>query len=241
MNKNKIKKNKKHPMKKTISQKKDEKDFIGYLKTKPFFVGFVIIILLVILFILLTPKYNLNENLLSATYGNNLHTQHQEALDYYLLEVKSKLNGDYSTTLDDDYYQSYKEDILWLKQKLTNLKNDSISNYYLKELAFNMALESILIINEEIPYDFYIINKEERIFSSLNEKYFDQNFEYNVDVMDLFSGENEKYKIFVEEYNKIMNEYFNQKIFIINNSKEVERKFIEANKIFILSDPLALS
>ena len=114
-------------------------------------------------------------------------------------------------------------------------------NLLIKQLAFNTAFEGVLIVNENVGYEYFIEDYEGTINSALNEKYFDQNFENNLEVMNMFIGEKEKLNIFLTEYNSIMRDYFDYKVFIIKNSNSLERQFIEANKLFILSDPLALS
>ncbi len=235
MNKNKKKTKIDYSKKNPVKQ-----DFLSYLKKRPFFLGFFIVLIIVIFVLLLTQRQSINDDVMSLTYGKVLHTEHLSGFEYHLSQIEEQLDGDYQTTIEDDYFYSFKEDILWLKQREAEIYNNP-KDLFVKQLAFNMAFEGVLIVNENSIYDYYIEDYEERINSALSEKYFDQNFENNFEVKDTFSGEKEKFSIFLNEYNSIMRDYFDYKIFVIKNSNSVERKFVEANKIFILSDPLALS
>ncbi len=222
-------------------RQKNKENLFDSIKKRPLFLIFLITLITVCLILFFSQKQDLNENILSLNYGNTLHKQHVEAIESYLNEIEVQLNGSYDSVVEDDYLYSFKEDLLWFKQREQEIYEAKGPEFFLKELAFNMALEGMLIINEDIVYDFYITDYDLRINSALKEEYFYQDFKTNIDVNEIFFSEEAKYQVFVKEYNKIMLDYFNQKVFIINNSNEIERRFIEANKLFILADPLTLS
>lgn len=239
--KKKSKKFKEKETKNNSINTRKENNFINYLKSRPFFLGFIIILIIISISLFFSSRQSFDENLLSLTYGKILHEEHLSGFDYHLSQIEKQLDGVYETTLEDDYFYSFKEDILWLKEREAQIYKTSRTNLFVKELALNMAFEGILIVNENSVYDYYIKDYDTRINLALEEKYAPQDFKNNYEIIETFIGEEEKFKIFLNEYNSIMQDYFDYKIFTIKNSSSVERKFVEANKIFILSDPLALS
>ena len=109
------------------SKKNQSNDFLEYLKKRPYFVGFSVILIIIVFALLLTPRQEFEETTLSLIYGKALHEHHLNEIEYHLTQVEKKLNGTYQTTLEDDYYYSFKEDILWLKQREEELcKNTKI-------------------------------------------------------------------------------------------------------------------
>ncbi|HNV01325.1 MAG TPA: hypothetical protein PKK60_02760 [archaeon] len=226
---------------KNNSKKESKESILDYIKKRPFFLIFFIGLIISIIILISLPREDISEIFISTSYGKVLHDQHVLAIDEYLLEVETQLDEDYESAVEDDYLYSFKEDLLWLRNLENKIFQESKKDFFIKELAFNLALESVLIVNEDSAYDFYMTDYELRIEEAKKEQYFSQNFENNEEIKNLFLGEDAKFEIFIKEYNQIMKDYFDYKSFVMNQSDNIERKFIEANKIFILSDPLTLS
>ncbi len=207
---------------------------MSFVEDKKWFVLFMVIFLLAVLALLLTavqPSYSTEK----AAYAKQLLEENNAELDLRISDMDTLLAQAPTSTLDDDYYHSIKDDMLWLKAKQTAVFNSKPeSKVAVKQMAFTMFFESILAINDGFTMDIGTPNYQERINYALT---MDINYpllltdEEATATFDAF-GEKE---IFQREVRSLFEEYITNKKAIINATDSLERKYVEAKKISWIS------
>ncbi|MEK6958998.1 MAG: hypothetical protein AABW59_03065 [archaeon] len=222
-------------------------DLAGFVKSKPWFVLWVVLALAVVILFFwslsLAEDYSSEKNLAAKSF----YSQNQMMLDQYISDVNEILEGPFETTLEDDYAYSAKHDLEWLKameKKVYESKPNS--DVYAKELAFTFFFERLISLNEDVAYaedttDYAgTISNATNLASPLIADYNDLYDYYNTTITEaeldemLLNKDKEK-QIFYSTLTLVMGEYFAEKKLILAAEGSQERKYVEAKKLTFLS------
>jgi len=223
-------------MKKHIKhiEAKASSSLIVFVSEKKWFVLFVDIFLLAILAIAITatqPAYSAEK----AAYAKQLAAENNATLDQTILDMDALIAQTPTSTLDDDYYHSIKDDMVWLKAKQNAVFNSKpASEVAVKEVAFTMFMESVIQINNDFTMDIGTPNYQERIDYALN---VDINYPTLITDEELnatFDSFGE-ISVFRKELRSLFEEYVANKKTLINTADSIERKYVEAKKVVWVS------
>jgi len=226
---------KKSKNKKTIKKEIKKKTNTGeFIKKYP---GVVVAIIFSIFLIILTVwsvgifDPNLNEKIAQGTI---IHQNNQLEMDQ-MLEALDLLGTDYENSYDEYYLLSIKEDYLWLKQKDLEIYNKGGSDFYIKEFAVFIFMNTLLEANDELVYDYDYFNEENVISKGQGVKLAYNNFTFD-EVETIFEESPSEKIIFQDTIAQLINEYEKMKKEIINGNYPTNRKYVEAKKLIILSN-----
>ena len=222
---------------KTINQKKGlVSNSISFAKSKPYFVIALIFSLALIAFfiyITIVPPSQLTQE--EVDYASSLFMQNSNDLNEMLTNVTEELTLTPSTTLEDDYLNSIKDDIDWLTSKQKNVyyysKRDDV---LINELAFTVLMQKIIDVDSYFALDLGVPDYEAKINEAKTITLKGENFFTKTDLNEMFSDLAVQQKFF-NALNQQLAQYERSRRLIIDNSTSVERKFVESKKLVILS------
>ncbi|MCX6803744.1 MAG: hypothetical protein NTY48_04195 [Candidatus Diapherotrites archaeon] len=141
-----------------------------------------------------------------------------------------------TSTINDDYYTSTKQDIDWLKNKETQLyKTPPIRLLFARELAYSGVMQLVMTINTSTVFQL----SEQDYTSSINEAK-NQGITMPMilsqqEIDDTFSSSEEK-DAFNKTCEELFKEYVALKKQILESNASKERKFVEAKKLLWITD-----
>jgi|GEM_PF-2167924 len=207
---------------------------MNFVFEKKWFVLFIDIFLLAILVIALSsmqPSYSAEK----ADYAKQLYAENTATLDQMILDMNTLIAQAPASTLDDDYYHSIKDDMLWLKSKQDSVFNSKPSNEVaVKEVAFTTFMESIIQLNDDFTMDIGTPNYEERINYALNVDINYPTLLSEDEAKEMFKEWGEE-STFRKEIRTLFEEYISNKKVLLNTADSLERKYVEAKKIIWIS------
>jgi hypothetical protein len=222
---------------KKITKKKEldiSKSFSEFYKKYPGFIyGIIIAIIIIILAIwsigAVDPYAVEKEEQARVT-----HQTIQMQIDEMLLALDT-IDNNYDDFYDDDYYNSIKDDFIWLKEKDIETFSRKGEDYYLREFANFIFLNRLLALNEEFLLDFYDFDEELIIEQAKGVELDTEDITTLFEIDELFENELINKDIFYDQLNELINEYQLNKKLILNGDSGRERKFVEAKKLLMLS------
>jgi len=214
--------------KKFTSKEKDS--FINFIKAKPGFVFVFVVFSLIILWTVFSSSTNFEDLTLSANYAKQASEMIRADINGLVESIDEEIALGFTQTIEDDYFYSFRDDLKWIENKEREIFNSSPNKDVLvKEMALTLAMEDIVYVNEQAGYDFYAIEYDSAIEQAKNLDYNYKSLAIDT-VLELFAGEEEKFLIFENTYNEIMQSYFYYKMNYVNSDSSKERRFIEAKK-----------
>ncbi len=217
--------------KKNIKKKTNTSEFI---KNYP---GAIIAIIFSILIIILTIwsiglfDSNLNEKIVQ---GTTIHQNNQFEIDQ-MLQALELIGTEYETEYDEHYYSSIKEDFLWLKQKDNEIYNKGNKDFYIEQFAVFIFMSVLFEANEEFIYDYYYFDEENVISNGKSVKLTYNNFIFD-DINEIFNDDANELIIFQNTIARLIEEYEAMKKDILNGNYPINKKYVEAKKLIILSN-----
>jgi len=209
---------------------------LSFAKSKPYFVIALIFSLALIAFfiyITIIPPSQITQE--EADYASALFEQNNSDLNEMLTNVNDELTLTPSTTIEDDYLNSIKDDLDWLVEKQKTVyyysKRDDV---LINELAFTVLMQKIIDVDSYFALDIGTPDYEAKINEAITVTLQGENFFTKTDLNEMFSDFAVQQKFF-NALNEQLAQYERSKRLIIDNSTSVERKFVESKKLVILS------
>ncbi len=207
----------------------------GFVKKYPgFVIALVVVIALLIVAVALMFPQSEDDTFELNMYSKMYHQDNQSYFDEVIASIDTELeNGEFDSVLNDDYLYSIRDDIVWLKEKESEIYlGYNGKELFTREVAFMQFSELVLSLNETFSYD--ILEPEyEATISLAQEKEFSVPEIIGIeDLQQIFAEEGGNYSaIFDETIKSLSTEYFNMKRAIVNGNSSIERRFVEAKKI----------
>jgi len=198
------------------------------------FVVAVIVTLLAILVILVSSMQT-SDSMQNAAFASELFQENQANLQEYRANVDEQLSLGFETTLDDDYLYSMRDDLDWMINKEKELYNSKPnSEVYLKEIAFILSAQKIIEINDAFSFEIGEPNYEEKIALAMSTDINTPVLLTQSELTESFATglEREKFLLYTKQ---IFDEYAKEKKVLIQNTDSLERKYVEAKKLLLLS------
>jgi hypothetical protein len=215
-------------------QKSPFSSIILFVKQKP---GFVIAVALTIIILYLffssyTPNITPYANALTS---KQFHEENLLLFNDYLVAIDEQLALPSEDPIEDIYLQSIKEDILWLQKKeMQTFNSKPNTDVLVKEITFSFFAQKIVQLNEDFSFDIGELDYERTI---------NQAFDANIpsipiltedEINETFQIQREK-ELFNVTKNILFEEYLAKKYAILEGDYPLERKYVEAKKLILLS------
>lgn len=225
-------KHKKNKNKKSTEVKQSVSDGVFskknvFEKFPGFYAAIIFTILVFVAYGLMIFDLTANTRSADATY---LSEEINFLMDYYIEDIDYSLSQEGNDDLEKVYLISMRDEFEWIKIKEKEAYNDfPLSDAEHREVALYFFVESILNLNEIVSFELGSPDYE----SEINRALLDQN-----DLPDIISpalkefdlDESEKNKI-VSHFNKLLEEYIQEKIVLIKTLQSAEKKYVEARKV----------
>lgn len=223
-------------------------DASAFVKKYPgFVVAAVIAVFVIIAFFASSSATRYSPTDEQVSVSKSLYEENQLQLDGLIEGVNEQLNGNYESTLEDDYFNSMKDDFVWLKARETELYYARpAQDAYAREIAFTLFMQKVLQANEDSAYLLESENFDSTIaaaqkvsapvIKNLNslEDFFHAGL-VQEDYDAITEGSPYLESKFLAATNALIEEYYSAKALIINGASGQERKYVEAKKIMLLS------
>jgi len=217
-----------------FSIKESVENFIELVKSKPLFFGALLLVIIFALILVLLPQ-NSTEASEKADYAKQVHIDNVFVLDGFIAMLdENKPTGE--TTLEDDYYYSIRDDLEWLKIKEDYLYNSKpASGAYPKSIAFSFFAQLVIEINDSFSIETGVVDQSAIIAQALDTNVLPYDFlGDDADANGAFNADEKK--VFNETVAYLTNQYTSDKKTLINRTSSLERKYVEAKKIILLSE-----
>ncbi|MFA5930915.1 MAG: hypothetical protein WC821_01230 [archaeon] len=227
-------------MKKSVQKKQVSKinSFVhkinSFAKEKPYFV--IALIISIIIILLFTYAYYLGDGASEkAGLAKQIYLDLNMVTEEYKQNLLLEMANPVESTLDDDYLYSIQDDLEWIQAKNKEIFYSKPSNdVFAKEAALSMSAEYIIQLNVDFSFEIGEANKEEKIATALVTDVNTPVLFNDDELMQLFENERER-KVFLSTAKEIFEDYVRTKKLLIQNSTSLERKYVEAKKIVLLS------
>lgn len=223
---------------KPTSFDKKENTFQNYLlfaKNNKGFLVALIIFLGSILFLqlFLTQDYAQEK----ATYAQEMYTNNQTEINYYINLVEEQLIEEKEDILDDYFLASTRGDFIWLKEKEQELFNSKPNgDLYAKEAAFSVFLLKIIELNEAFSIQMGDPDFNYIIESAISEQIAIPFLISQERLIVLFDGDVREANIFSNTINYLFNDYISLKKKMISQSDVLEAKYVESKKLLLVPE-----
>jgi len=210
-------------------------DIKNFVKKYPGFVFAIIFSIIIILLFLasITPTDPELEERLS--YAQQMHFENVLFVEDTLQIFEAELDGNYEDTLEDDYLMSTIWDLEWFSKKEAEIyASKPTSDVFVKEISVAAFRNRMIELNEEVTFDVLNFDQGYIIKSALETEPV-QNFITDEDLLEVFEDNEVDKKLFLDTLDYLVKSYFEEKKTLINNSTTLERKFVEAKKIVLLT------
>jgi len=204
------------------------------IKSKPFFFIALLIVIIFAIVLILIPQAE-TEASDKADYAKQVHADNVYAINGLIDMVdQNKPMGD--TTLTDDYYYSIRDDLEWLKVKENYLFISPPSTAaYPRGIAFSAFAGLVVQINDSFSIEAGVSDQTGKIAQALDT---------NVIPFDFLSGDTDsdgaftptEKQVFIDTVAYLTDKYVSDKKELINATTSIERKYVEAKKILLLSE-----
>ena len=221
---------------------------LAFAKKYPgFVIASVLAVFVIIIFFASSLMTGYSPTSEQVSLSKDLYAQNQQQLDDLAASADAQLNGDYQSTLEDDYFASVKDDFKWLKAEETTLYYARpAQDAYPKELAFTIFMQKIVQVNEDSAYLLDSDNLDTAIAAAQNvsvpvvkdlntlEDFFGA--EVAQEDYDALTADSPYVEAkFLSTLNALIADYRSAKMLIIEGSSSKERKYVEAKKLLMLS------
>jgi hypothetical protein len=221
-----------------ILHEQKKKNFISSLtslpKEKPGFV--VAIILTIIILYLFISSFNPDITpYAKALQSRQFHEENVLLFNEYLTATDEQLALPAEEAIEDFYLLSIKDDLLWLQKKeLEVFSSKPNSDVLIKEIAFSFFSQKIIQINQDFAYDIGEPDYERTINQAIDANIPPISILTEDEINETFSTPRE-IELFHATKNSLFEEYLANKYAILDGDEQIERKYVEAKKLVLLS------
>jgi hypothetical protein len=213
-------------IKQNVSEKTFSKDNV-FKKFPGFYAAIIFTIIVFVAYGLMIFDLTANTRSEDATY---LSEEIKFLMDYYIEDIDYSLNQEGNDDLEKIYLISMRDEFEWIKIKEKEAYNAfPLSDAEHREVALYFFVESILNLNEIVSFELGSPDYD----SEINRALLDQNELPDIisEALEEFDlDDSEKNKI-VNHFNKLLEEYIQEKIVLIKTIQSAERKYVEARKV----------
>jgi hypothetical protein len=167
--------------------------------------------------------------------AEELHKDSQEIISGSLANVIAEIDGTYEDVLEDDYLMSMKHDLEWMEKKENEIYfSSSQKDTFAKEIAFRAIMNIIIELNNDSMLNILDFGEEYTITLAL-EKTPPKQIIPQEDINEAFVDNEYEKEVFMNTFDELLQSYFDEKKEIIRSNSIQERRFVEANKLILLS------
>jgi len=174
-----------------------------------------------------------------SVFGTTFNTRSQAAedlsseinylMDYYLSDINASLDGDYDYALEDDYLFSMRDEFEWIKAREKEAYSAfPLSEAEYRELALYLFVDNLLNLDEMISFEFGEPNYQNEINTALYITYETPDIlSADLNQLDFSEADQDKIRIYFDE---ILTKYINEKRLLVQAMTSEERQYVEAKK-----------